>query len=411
MPRVLLIAYYFPPLGLAGVGRPLNLFRHLPEFGWDCHVLTVKPIAYRAYEPELLEGLDQMKIFRSGSRDPQRLMHVLGMRQVKPETISGSGKARQMFFPDSKSGWVRPAVKYGRVLCENYTYDAVVSTSPPISSHLVGKKLAREFDLPWVADYRDYWGVYQIDETYEKESHRRKAEQLRVDIAEQATALTGVCDAVVDYAGGGTTIPNGYIAELAHLWRKLPDRRRFQIGLLGHIHDDRQPDCLLGLLRELKKSSGSLDGVGIIQVGQMNPEWFKGLLSDAGLDLPVEFHGPQPRAKAFEIMSRASAFVYEVSEREHPGILPNKVFDYLVSGRVIVAFAPPEGDIARVINGSERGRCFALDQVTPAAEFLNEQIEMFNAGGLTPQPLSEYAQQYSSVKLAERFAELLGRLT
>ena len=53
--KVLLICYYFPPLGLAGVGRPLNLFKRLPRFGWDCHVLTVKPVTYWAYEPDLLD--------------------------------------------------------------------------------------------------------------------------------------------------------------------------------------------------------------------------------------------------------------------------------------------------------------------------------------------------------------------
>ncbi|MCK4574663.1 MAG: glycosyl transferase family 1, partial [candidate division Zixibacteria bacterium] len=64
MKRVLLVCYYFPPLGGAGVGRPLSLFRYLPQFGYECDLLTVKPVAYRGYEPELLEGLDQSRIYR-----------------------------------------------------------------------------------------------------------------------------------------------------------------------------------------------------------------------------------------------------------------------------------------------------------------------------------------------------------
>ena len=64
--RVLLICYYFPPLGLGGVGRPLNLFKRLPNHGWECDVLTVKPVLYRAYEPELLDGLDQSRISGRG---------------------------------------------------------------------------------------------------------------------------------------------------------------------------------------------------------------------------------------------------------------------------------------------------------------------------------------------------------
>ncbi|MBD3258674.1 glycosyl transferase family 1, partial [candidate division GN15 bacterium] len=120
----LLICYYFPPLGLAGVGRPLHLVWELPAFGWDCHVLTVKPVAYRAYEPELLEGLDKSIIHRSGSRDPQRLMYLLGMRKVSAQAIDRAKSASDRFFPDSKIGWVKPAVKLGRKLCRQRRFDA-----------------------------------------------------------------------------------------------------------------------------------------------------------------------------------------------------------------------------------------------------------------------------------------------
>ena len=60
MNKVLLICYYFPPLGGAGISRPLSLFKHLPEHGIDCDVLTVEPVTYRIYEPELLDGLDKL---------------------------------------------------------------------------------------------------------------------------------------------------------------------------------------------------------------------------------------------------------------------------------------------------------------------------------------------------------------
>ncbi len=142
--RVLLVAYYFPPLGMAGVGRPLNLFKHLPSFGYDCDLLTVKPVAYRKYEPELLDGLDLSRIYRAGSFDPQRIMYLLGIRQVNPRTIARGSAVGEKLFPDSKIGWVRPAVRLGKKLHARNQYAAVISTSPPISSHLVGMRLAKE---------------------------------------------------------------------------------------------------------------------------------------------------------------------------------------------------------------------------------------------------------------------------
>ena len=55
--KILLISYYFPPLGGAGVSRPLALFKNLPHFDIDVDILTVKNISYRTYEPELLKDL------------------------------------------------------------------------------------------------------------------------------------------------------------------------------------------------------------------------------------------------------------------------------------------------------------------------------------------------------------------
>ena len=57
--RILLICYYFPPLGGAGISRPLALFKHLKKFGYECDVLTVKNVAYHFYAPDLLDGLDE----------------------------------------------------------------------------------------------------------------------------------------------------------------------------------------------------------------------------------------------------------------------------------------------------------------------------------------------------------------
>ena len=68
------------------------------------HVLTVKPVTYWAYEPELLDGLDTSRVYRSGSRDPQRIMHLLGVRRIKASAIQGSAKITDKFFPDSKVG-------------------------------------------------------------------------------------------------------------------------------------------------------------------------------------------------------------------------------------------------------------------------------------------------------------------
>ncbi|RMD96362.1 MAG: hypothetical protein D6814_11545, partial [Calditrichaeota bacterium] len=73
MKKILLISYYFPPLGMGGTQRMASFARYLPQFGWQPVVLTVKPIRYYARDPELLKGLEKIQIYRTESMDPLRL--------------------------------------------------------------------------------------------------------------------------------------------------------------------------------------------------------------------------------------------------------------------------------------------------------------------------------------------------
>ena len=260
--RVLLICYYFPPLGLGGVGRPLNLFKRLPDYGWECDVLTVKNVAYRAYEPELLDGLDTSRIFRSGSRDPQRLLYLMGVRTVSASAISRGKPVSEKFFPDSKISWVKPAMRLGGKLCRRRGYDVILSTSPPISSHLVGLELSERYDVPLLADFRDFWTIYKAEDVFDDKDQVRKARRLLEEIRTGAAAVTTVNRSIADYLGGGEVITNGYDPDLAGYWRDEPDRERFTIGLLGHQHDTRQVEPLFEVLQRVEsRRPGTLKNV------------------------------------------------------------------------------------------------------------------------------------------------------
>ncbi|MBU0984791.1 MAG: hypothetical protein KKA42_13025 [candidate division Zixibacteria bacterium] len=408
--RVLLICYYFPPLGLGGVGRPLNLYRHLPEFGWDCHVLTVKPVAYRAYEPELLEGLERSKIFRSGSRDPQRLMYLLGVRTIKPKRIASVQGASDRFFPDNKAGWVSPAVTLGRTLCENYRYDAILSTSPPMSSHVIGRKLHREFDIPWIADYRDFWSLYKAEDTFANPRKVAKARKLMDKIREEASALTAVNSSILEYVGDGTVIPNGYMVEYADAWKNIPTESEFVLGFLGHLSDRHEPAALLRVLRQWSDEAlDEFSKVRLVQVGQVDEAWFRSLLEREGLALQADIHGIQPRKRTIELLAQAHVLYAGVTARQGKGLLPGKVSDLLASGRPLLVFAPPDGEVAAALQDTPSCR-FDDDDTERAVTFVRDHYRGFMQGEYTYSALPEYSVPYSSVTLARRMAEVMDGL-
>ena len=407
MKRLLLICYYFPPLGLGGVGRPLNLFKKLPDYGYQCDILTVKPVLYRAYEPELLNGLDRARIYRAGSRDPQRLLYMLGMRKVKGGTIDRGRKVSGRFFPDSKVGWVRPALRYGRRLCRRNGYDLLMSTSPPMSSHLIGLDLSAATGIPLVADFRDFWTSFKVEDVFDNPEMIRRGEALLKRIASSAAAVTCANGSIVDYLGAGETITNGYDSDFAVHWKLPPDRERFTIGLLGHQHETTVLEPLLNLLEGLCGKLGAKPPIRLLQVGQVDRDRFAGPFRDRGLDIELDLRGLQPREETIRILSGAHVFYIGMSEEQGLRSLPGRLFELVASGRPVVAAAEPDGETARLLHPTGNSICFSNADPDGAVARLAEVAAAFQRGEYHCKPLSDYARQFSSDEMARRFAAVM----
>lgn len=408
MKRVLLICYYFPPLGLGGVGRPLQLFRRLPAFGWECHILTVKPVAYRAYEPDLLDGLDLSRIHRAGSRDPQRLLYLLGVRRLKPVTIERARPASDRFFPDSKVGWVKPAVRLGRTVIENQRIDLLLSTSPPISAHLVGMQLAQEFRLPWVADFRDYWTVRTIEESYTRPGFVARANRLLEDIRKTSRARTAVNATIAGYVGGGEAIPNGYDPELAALWNDRVSTDPVFVALLGHQHQTRILHPLLEILERLReRSPETFSRIAVLQVGQADTDALRELFARSDMAERLHCHGVLPRAETVRTLNRAAVFYLGLDDRM---FLPGRIFDMLVSGRPPLVVGPEQSEVQRLLARHQVG-CYATPATLDrAGEWLRRHVQAVADDRWSPAPRPAFACEYSGERMAERFARLMDTL-
>ncbi|MEE8577263.1 MAG: hypothetical protein V3T31_08400 [candidate division Zixibacteria bacterium] len=410
--RLLLICYYFPPLGLAGVGRPLGLFKKLPDYGYDCDILTVKNVAYRGYEPELLEGLDQSKIHRAGSYDPQRLMYLMGMRTVPQATISKGKPLSDRFFPDSKSGWVKPAVRLGRRMIKKHNYDALLSTSPPVSAHLVGMKLAAESGLPWIADFRDFWTMYKVEESFATEQFIKRGNSLLDDIRMKSANMTAVNQAVIDYIGSGDLIRNGYDSDRAKLWRKPSDLSSFNIGIIGNLNQERVIAPLLSLLSQLREQDVDIfERVRLIQVGQVDTVWLENLLASHGMSDRCSSHGFQPRDRTIELLSECSLFYLGLTADREQGILPQRMIDLSASGRPTLAYASQTSEVAKFIEKTGIGFSYNDSTLKQACDWLRDYANSLAVAKFVIEPRPDSATPYSSAVMAEKIAQILDRIT
>lgn len=159
--NVLVVAYYFPPLGLSGVQRTLKFVKYLPQFGWRPTVLTVTPTGYFAQDETLLvdlEGVD-VRIERVGSPDPNRLFRRKGTVAPPPEAArrTFSFLSDLFFIPDNKIGWRKKAVARASEILAAEKFSVIFATAPPWTDLLIGLDLREKFDIPLVVDYRDPW--------------------------------------------------------------------------------------------------------------------------------------------------------------------------------------------------------------------------------------------------------------
>ena len=160
---------------MSGVQRIAKLVKFLPAHGWDPTVLTVKPGGYFAFDTDLLAEVEAagVRIVRTGSVDPTR---AFGHRQevglpteAKRRFLSSVSQA--LFIPDNKIGWYPAAVRRGRDLFAEDRFDAVMSSAPPYTAHLVARSLAQAFGVPLITDFRDDW-VGNPRHTYPTPLHR-----------------------------------------------------------------------------------------------------------------------------------------------------------------------------------------------------------------------------------------------
>ena len=136
--KVLVIAYYYPPLGLSGVQRTLKFTKYFKDFNWTPTVITTGKIGYFAYDENLLEEAESagIEIIRTESINPNSLLKRRGIVKM-PSTglMKFLGRISKTFFiPDNKKFWAKKAAKAAKNVLTKKKFDAIFISIPPFSA-------------------------------------------------------------------------------------------------------------------------------------------------------------------------------------------------------------------------------------------------------------------------------------
>jgi hypothetical protein len=161
MHKVLVVAYYFPPMGLSGVQRTLKFVKYLKNYGWEPTVISTSEVGYFAHDQSLQKELDEtgVRVIRIGGKDPNSFLARFGTLKLPREFIRKLlNKISQTFFiPDNKISWARNAIKKTIELINGENFDLIFVTGPPFSLFYEFSKFKKHFHIPLFFDYRDIW--------------------------------------------------------------------------------------------------------------------------------------------------------------------------------------------------------------------------------------------------------------
>lgn len=430
MPRLLLVSYYYPPSGGSGVQRPLKMSRYLPDFGWDVTVLTVDPdyAAYPNPDPSLLADVPPaVRVVRTRAWDPYAAYaRLLGKQKADLVGVgglkaAGDAGARQrlaawlranVFLPDARVGWVPFALRRARQLHADRPFDAVFTTAPPMSLHLVGLAFAPATGVPWVADFRDPWtdryDVQRLPRARAALAFDRRMERAVLRRASRVVTVSPALARSLEVRRGASVdvLPNGF--DEADFAAPAPalDTGVFTLAFVGNLVEHYDLAALWAALARLK-AEGALEGVRLRLVGNLAAP-LRAAAEAAGLAPHLDEVPYVPHAEAVAEMRRASALLLPIPRADGAeGILTGKLFEYLAAGRPLVGIGPPEGDAAEIVASAEAGAFFGWDDADGLHAYLARLLAAHRAGTPALGAAPRAARAYSRRGQAEALSGLL----
>lgn len=418
MKRLLLVSYYYPPSPAVGSIRPRGLAKYLPAFGWEVLVLTPRRIG-TIHTPATVVETDYRDVLGYWKNklhlDPHRGFHeqlnlavadVPNSRLLHTKAIDWVKSA--ITYPDAMRGWIPFALEAVAEIAATTQIDAIVSTSPPISSHVIACRAKKILHCPWIADFRDIWlqGIVR--------------NRLMRRVLSGADQLVTVSEPLAEQIGAHVHKPvacvlNGFDSEdVLESRRRLTER--FSITYTGQLyHGKRDPADLLETVRELID-----DGIMCpddIQIRFYGPRetFLVALIRRLRLEKIVEVHDSVPRPHSLSLQAESQLLLMLEwgepgksglrSRVYREGFYSGKLFEYFGSQRPVLSIGSDPG-IAALLKHTRAGvQAKSKDELKQI--LIDTYFEYKSAGSVSYGGLPAAINRYTHREMASRFADTL----
>lgn len=411
--------------------RWLKFSKYLRDFGWEPIIYTPENPEAPAKDNSLLSDIPaNLIVIKTPIWEPyEYYKKVVGMKKgekvnagflnerKKPglsESISVWIRGN-FFIPDARKFWIKPSVSFLIKYLSEHPVNAMVSTGPPHSMHLIALGVKKKLHIPWLADFRDPWTEIdfydQLKLTYLADEKHKRLEKLVLANADRVTTVSKNWSNDLFKIGKRKVdvITNGFDPD--DFSNLIPGvDTKFSVTHIGSLNKDRNPGFLWSALRSICNENPEFENDLLIQfIGKTDFAVFEQLEKE-GLSGKVVKIDYIPHKKVIQKAFQSQVLLLLINNTPNMlGIIPGKIFEYLAAQRPILCIAPDDGDAASIIKETEAGKVIGFGETALLRESILEMYRMYKNGNLNIS--SNSIQKFSRKTLTQSIAGLLDEIS
>jgi len=424
MKKVLIIAYYFPPLGGAGVQRTLRFVKYLPELGWMPTVVTVKDNKYYSKDVSLLSNIPKQV----------EVLHIPGFEFLNYYQRFKEFKLHKIIslldkitaIPDRQIFWFNNVKKKLSKMINLKDFDLIYATYGPGSNLLVGQWLKKKYQLPFIIDFRDDWSNHpQIKGNMWlrlKQPIFVKYEKKCVDASEKVICQNEnmKINFIMKYPNKNKNkfaiIPSGYDEEVFKAREELQNVffscDKFNIIYTGSFYGFQSPERFIKAIKALIKEKPSYqEKLRIYFIGNVKTKEVLGYMKEEIMKKILKIIPFMSHESLLQYLYRADLLLLIIGEM--PGakaVYTGKLFEYIAINKPILAIIPPNGAAAEVIHETNSG--FIVDHsstedIQKMIEFLYQQ---WTRKELFVQQNKKAVMKYSASNICKKLVKVFNEI-
>jgi glycosyltransferase involved in cell wall biosynthesis len=429
--KVLIITYYWPPTGGAGVQRWLKFSKYFRQFGWEPVIYTPSNPDFPINDETLLKDIpNDLTVLKTQITEPYDIYRKI-MRKKKTETVNqgflSEGKENTLmqsamiwvrgnfFIPDARKFWIKPSISYLSDYIIKNKIDAIISTGPPHSMHLIAMGLKRKFNLPWIADFRDPWT--QIDfysqlklSSFADNKHKKLEHQVLTQ-ADKVVTISPSCGKDLEKLGNRKVdvITNGFDTDDFKFDSELKLLDGFLFHHIGALNKDRNPYTLWKVLGDLCKEMSDFKKDLIIKfTGKTDAIAFESLKQNDILD-NAQKTDYLTHSEVVKLMVQSPVLLLALNNTpNNAGVLSGKLFEYLAAKRPIFGIGLPDADAAAILKSTKAGTMVHFNDYEGTKKAVVELYQKYKTNQLFI--YSSSIDNYSRENCAKDYSELLNEI-